>query len=171
LTGLANRRQFAATLDREIRRARRNNGELSLLIADVDLFKLYNDALGHQQGDECLQRVAQVLKATFRRPGEVPARYGGEEFAVILPNCGSDLAMALAERLQRAMDEAGIVHPSSEVAPYLTMSIGIASERVEAGITAEVLIRAADNALYRSKAEGRNRVTAGTVEHQNRNAG
>ena len=74
LTGLANRRQFAATLDREIRRARRNNGELSLLIADVDLFKLYNDALGHQQGDECLQRVAQVLKATFRRPGEVPAR-------------------------------------------------------------------------------------------------
>ena len=79
--------------------------------------------------------------------------------------------MALAERLQRAMDEAGIVHPSSEVAPYLTMSIGIASERVEAGITAEVLIRAADNALYRSKAEGRNRVTAGTVEHQNRNAG
>jgi diguanylate cyclase (GGDEF)-like protein/PAS domain S-box-containing protein len=169
LTGLANRRQFTATLDREIRRARRNEDEISLLIADVDLFKLYNDTFGHQQGDECLQRVAQVLKATFRRLGELPARYGGEEFAVILPNCGSDLAMALAERLQRAMDEAGIVHPSSEVAPYLTLSIGVASERVRAGITAKVLIQAADNALYRSKAEGRNRITAGTVEHLDRN--
>ncbi len=165
LTGLANRRQFTETLDREIRHARRNNGEISLLIADVDLFKLYNDTLGHQRGDECLQRVAEVLKATFRRPGELPARYGGEEFAVILPNCGSDLAMAMAERLQRAMEEAGFVHPSSEVAPYLTLSIGIASERVQAAITAKVLIQAADNALYRSKAEGRNRVTAGTVQH------
>jgi diguanylate cyclase (GGDEF)-like protein/PAS domain S-box-containing protein len=171
LTGLANRRQFTATLDREIRRARRNKDEISLLIADVDLFKLYNDTFGHQRGDECLQRVAQVLKATFRRPGELPARYGGEEFAVILPNCGLDLAMAQAERLQRAMDEAGVVHPSSEVAPYLTLSIGITSERVRAGITAKALIQAADNALYRSKAEGRNRVTAGAVEHEDRNAG
>jgi diguanylate cyclase (GGDEF)-like protein len=106
------------------------------------------------------------LKATFRRPGELPARYGGEEFAVILPNCGSEFAVALAERLQRAMEEARIVHPSSGVAPYLTLSIGIASEHVRAGITAKVLIQAADNALYRSKAEGRNRVTASTVENQ-----
>jgi len=166
LTGLPNRRQFTATLDREIRRARRNNGEISLLIADVDLFKLYNDTFGHQRGDECLRRVAHVLKATFRRPGELPARYGGEEFAVILPNCGSEFAVALAERLQRAMEEARIVHPSSGVAPYLTLSIGIASEHVRAGITAKVLIQAADNALYRSKAEGRNRVTASTVENQ-----
>jgi diguanylate cyclase (GGDEF)-like protein/PAS domain S-box-containing protein len=171
LTGLPNRRQFTATLDREIRRARRNNGEISLLIADVDLFKLYNDTLGHQRGDDCLKRVAQILKATFRRPGELPARYGGEEFAVILPNCGPDFAMALAERLQRAMKEAHIVHPSSGVAPYLTFSIGIASERVRAGVNAKSLIQAADNALYRSKAEGRNRVTAGTMEHQDRNAG
>lgn len=171
LTGLANRRQFTATLDLEIRRARRNNGEISLLMADVDFFKRYNDTLGHQRGDECLQRVAQVLKATFRRPGELPARYGGEEFAVILPNCGPDLAVALAERLRRAMEEAAIVHPSSEVAPCITLSIGIASGRVQAGITPEVLIQAADNALYLSKAEGRNRVTASTVENQNRNAG
>jgi diguanylate cyclase (GGDEF)-like protein/PAS domain S-box-containing protein len=171
LTGLANRRQFTATLDREIRRARRNNAEITLLIADVDFFKHYNDSLGHQRGDECLQRVAQVLKATFRRPGELPARYGGEEFAVILPSCGPDLGKAMAERLRSAMEEAGVVHPSSDVAPCVTLSVGIASGRVHADITPEILIQAADSALYLSKAEGRNRVTVATVGSQDRDEG
>jgi len=163
LTGLANRRHFVVTLDHEIRRSRRHNGEISLLIADVDFFKGYNDALGHQQGDECLQRVAGVLKTTFRRPGELPARYGGEEFAVILPDCGPEFGEAQAERLRSAMEEAGVVHPSSSVASCVTLSVGIASGRVLADITPDVLIKAADKALYRSKAEGRNRVTAVTV--------
>jgi len=163
LTGLANRRHFVAALDSEMNRARRHEGEFSLLIADVDFFKRYNDTLGHQQGDECLQRVAQVLKATFGRPGELPARYGGEEFAVILPNCGPDVGRTQAERLRSAMQRAGFVHPSSTVAPCITLSIGIASARVRAGTTPDVLIKAADGALYRSKAEGRNRVTAVTV--------
>jgi diguanylate cyclase (GGDEF)-like protein/PAS domain S-box-containing protein len=171
LTGLANRRQFTATLDLELRRARRHNREISLLIADVDFFKRYNDTFGHLRGDECLQRVAQVMKATFRRPGELPARYGGDEFAVILPNCGSNLGITMAERLLRAMKEAGVAHPSSEVAPCITLSIGIASGCAEDGITAEVLIQAADNALYLSKEQGRNRVTASTVGNLNRNAG
>ena len=170
LTGLANRRQFTAALDREIRRARRSNGEISLLIADVDFFKRYNDTFGHQRGDDCLQKVAQVLKATFRRPGELPARYGGEEFAVILPNCGPDLGKTLAERLRSAMEEAGLVHPSSDVAPFITLSIGVASGRVRADITPDVLIQAADNALYLSKAEGRNRVTACTAGNPDPNA-
>ncbi len=170
LTGLANRRQFTAALDREVRRARRNNGEISLLIADVDFFKHYNDTFGHQRGDDCLQKVAQVLKATFRRLGELPARYGGEEFAVILPNCGPDLGKTLAERLRSAMEEAGLVHPSSDVAPFITLSIGVASGRVRADITPDVLIQAADNALYLSKAEGRNRVTACTVGSPDPNA-
>ena len=171
LTGLANRRQFTAALDHEIRRARRNNGEITLLIADVDFFKRYNDSFGHQRGDECLQRVGQVLKTTFRRPGELPARYGGEEFAVILPNCEPDLGKTMAERLRSAMEEAGVVHPSSAVAPYITLSIGVASARVTADITPDLLIQAADNALYRSKAEGRNRVTATTVVDRDTNAG
>ena len=171
LTGLANRRHFASALDSEISRARRHNGELSLLIADVDFFKSYNDTLGHQRGDECLQRVAQVLKTTFRRPGELPARYGGEEFAVILPDCGPDSGETQAERLRSAMETAGVVHPSSAVAPWITLSIGIASGRVQADITPEVLIQAADNALYRSKAEGRNRVTAVRVGNQGQIAG
>jgi diguanylate cyclase (GGDEF)-like protein len=171
LTGLANRRQFTDTLDREIRRARRNNGEITLLIADVDFFKRYNDTFGHQRGDECLQRVAQVLKDAFRRPGELPARYGGEEFAVILPNCGADLGITMAERLRSAMEEAGLVHPSSDVSPYITLSIGAASGRVSANMTPDALIQAADSALYLSKAEGRNRVTAGTVENQDLNSG
>jgi diguanylate cyclase (GGDEF)-like protein len=115
-----------------------------------------------------LQRVAQVLKKTFRRPGELPARYGGEEFAVILPNCGPDIAETQAERLRSNMEKAGIVHPSSNVAPCITLSIGIVSGRVQADITPEVLIQAADNALYRSKAEGRNRVTAVKVGNQDR---
>ena len=136
------------------------------MIADVDFFKRYNDTFGHQQGDECLQKVAQVLKATFRRPGELPARYGGEEFAVILPNCGPDLGKTLAERLRSAMEEAGLVHPSSDVAPCITLSIGVASGRVSADVTPDVLTRTADNALYLSKAEGRNRVTADTVGNQ-----
>jgi diguanylate cyclase (GGDEF)-like protein len=92
-------------------------------MADVDFFKLYNGAFGHQQRDECLKRVAQVLKATFRRPGERPARYGGEEFAVILPDCGPDTAQTVAERLRSAMEEAGLAHPSSEVAPRITLSM------------------------------------------------
>jgi diguanylate cyclase (GGDEF)-like protein/PAS domain S-box-containing protein len=171
LTALANRRQFTATLDREIRRARRNHDEISLLIADVDFFKRYNDTFGHQRGDECLQRVAQVMKTTFRRPGELPARYGGEEFAVILPNCGPDLGKALAERLRSAMEEAGVVHPSSEVASCVTLSIGVASGRVEADTTPDVLIQAADNALYQSKAEGRNRVTASTLGNKDPDTG
>jgi diguanylate cyclase (GGDEF)-like protein len=158
-------------LDREIRRARRQDGEISLLIADVDFFKRYNDTFGHQRGDECLKRVAQVLKTTFRRPGELPARYGGEEFAVILPNCGPDLGQKMAERLRSAMEEAGVVHPSSDVAPCITLSIGITSAHVQADITPEVLIQAADSALYLSKARGRNRVTVGAVGNQSRNAG
>jgi diguanylate cyclase (GGDEF)-like protein/PAS domain S-box-containing protein len=171
LTGLANRRHFVAALDSEIRRARRKKGEISLLIADVDFFKLYNDTFGHQQGDKCLQRVAGVFKTTFRRPGELPARYGGEEFAVILPNCGPEMGETQAERLRRAMEQAGVVHPSSDAAACITLSIGIASGRVQAGITAEVLIQAADDALYRSKDGGRNRVTAVRVGNQDRMAG
>jgi len=171
LTGLANRRQFTATLDLEIRRARRHHQEISLLIADVDFFKRYNDTFGHQRGDKCLQRVAQVLRATFRRPGELPARYGGEEFAVVLSNCGSACGIAMAERLRNAMEKAGVIHPSSEVAPSITLSIGIASGRVGDGVTADVLIQAADNALYQSKAEGRNRVTACTVGKKSQDAG
>jgi diguanylate cyclase (GGDEF)-like protein/PAS domain S-box-containing protein len=172
LTGLANRRQFTATLDREVRRARRQKGEISLLIADVDFFKRYNDTFGHQRGDESLQRVAQVFKATFRRPGELAARYGGEEFAVILPYCGPDLAQTLAERLRSAMEEAGVVHPASDVASCITLSIGIARVGgAQADITSEALIQAADSALYLAKAQGRNRVIAGTVGNQDRNAG
>jgi diguanylate cyclase (GGDEF)-like protein/PAS domain S-box-containing protein len=170
LTGLANRRQFAATLDYEIRRARRNNGEISLLIADVDFFKRYNDTFGHQQGDECLKRVAQIMKSTFRRTGELPARYGGEEFAVILPNCGPDIGKTLAELLRKAVEEAGVSHPSSDVAQCITLSIGIASARVQADTTPDLLIRVADNALYLSKAEGRNRVTTSTVGNEESNA-
>lgn len=172
LTGLANRRQFTATLDHEIRRARRQRSEISLLMVDVDFFKRYNDTLGHQRGDECLQQVAQVLKASFRRPGELAARYGGEEFAVILPYCGPDLAMPLAERLRGAMEAAGLVHPSSDVAPCITLSIGIASSGgLQTSLTPEALIQAADSALYLAKAQGRNRVIAGTVGNQNRNPG
>jgi diguanylate cyclase (GGDEF)-like protein len=126
----------------------------------------YSDTFGHQQGDDCLRRVGQVLREKFRRPGELSARYGGEEFAVILPNCGSELAKTSAERPRRAMEEAGVAHPMSEVAPCITVSVGIAGGRVHSNTTPQVLIQAADDALYRSKTEGRNRVTVGRMQDQ-----
>ncbi len=159
LTNLANRRHFNETLEQEIRRCRRENAWLTLLMCDVDFFKRYNDRYGHIAGDACLQRVAGVMHALFRRAADLPARYGGEEFAVILPAVAPAEGAALAEQLRRAVEQLALPHESSEAAAVVTLSIGLVSACPGSNPAMDGLINQADEALYRSKHGGRNRVT------------
>lgn len=160
LTGIANRRRFDATLLREWRRCSRSALPLSLLVADVDLFKQFNDHYGHQMGDECLKVVAHALQERTRRQDDLVARYGGEEFAAILPETDPEGALAVAEGMRASVVALNVDHAFSTVAPVVTVSIGVASiippKDSEAGIPA--LIKAADDALFQAKRSGRNQV-------------
>ncbi len=158
LTGLANRRRFDAVWEAEWQRALRQGLSLAVAMVDVDQFKAYNDHYGHQAGDECLKRVAQVLGVTAQRSGELAARYGGEEFVVILPGLGRDDALAAAERIRRAVQELQIVHAFGTPAGVLTISIGVATCIPTQSESPAGLLRAADAALYEAKHLGRNRV-------------
>lgn len=158
LTHIANRRHFDDSLAREWDRARRDGSMLALLFIDVDYFKPYNDTYGHAAGDECLVALGQVLADAARRPGDVAARYGGEEFVVILP--GTDLvgAREVAERIQAEMTALALPHAGSQVAHYVTVSIGVAAAVPGPGEPAQVLLDAADKAVYLAKRGGRNRI-------------
>lgn len=160
LTGLANRRHFDATLENEVRRARRNGGCVALLMGDVDFFKRFNDRYGHQAGDACLQEVAQVMRDVFRRAEDLPARYGGEEFAVIVAGASPDQAAFSAEMLRKAVEARAIPHADSQVSEVVTLSIGMVCAQVNAETTPGWFIARADEALYISKANGRNRVSS-----------
>jgi diguanylate cyclase (GGDEF)-like protein len=160
LTGVANRRQFDETIDAEWRRARRGRSALALLIADVDHFKSYNDACGHQAGDSCLQIVARALTTVAHRAGDLVARYGGEEFAILLPGLDAEQAGALGEAMRRAVEHLALPHPASPVGPSVTVSVGVSSKRPQRGDTPATLIHETDVALYRAKSAGRNRVAA-----------
>jgi diguanylate cyclase (GGDEF)-like protein len=154
LTELANRRRFTELLGVEVRRAERFGDPLGLILADLDDFKLVNDRFGHQAGDEVLRRFAAILRATVREI-DVPARYGGEEFAVLLPETRLDGAEQLARRLAAALADVALLAPDGEEVP-VTASFGV-SAYPEAG-SVEELLAGADRALYRAKAEGKNRV-------------
>jgi diguanylate cyclase (GGDEF)-like protein len=157
LTGIANRRVFDEQLEEEVARAQRNRTPLSVVILDLDHFKLYNDHYGHPQGDLCLKQVGGRLRAVTRRAGEVAARYGGEEFGLILP--GSDLANAaqLAHDARTGIAALELIHPENEVG-VVTASVGVASYDPRTRSGAAQLLAAADAALYRAKNSGRNRV-------------
>ncbi len=158
LTGIANRRSFDETLEVEWLRARRERVPLSLLIADVDYFKRYNDTYGHQQGDACLKIVAATIDDQVHRPADLTARYGGEEFAIILPNTDRGGASRVAERVREAVCALAIPHADSDVGQSVTLSIGVASTIPAIDLGSETLIAAADGALYAAKRGGRNRV-------------
>jgi diguanylate cyclase (GGDEF)-like protein len=158
LTGIANRRYFDVALDREMRRAQRIKGPLSLLLTDIDSFKAYNDHFGHQAGDTCLSAVAQALAARLKRPPDVAARYGGEEFAAILPDTDAAQARQLAENIRAYVASLNLPHAPGAVRPYVTLSIGVASLDQGRLIDAAALIEAADKALYAAKRGGRDRV-------------
>lgn len=157
LTGLANRRRFDEALLGELSRACRARQPLALIMIDVDHFKEFNDRYGHLAGDDCLRRVAGVLEAGVHRPGDLCARYGGEEFAVIAAASDAAGMAVLAERLRAGVEALGIPHAGSP-AGVVTASLGVALRVPDSNKAAERLIRMADEALYRAKAEGRNRV-------------
>jgi diguanylate cyclase (GGDEF)-like protein len=160
LTGIANRRRFDRRLALEWRRAGRMERPLSLLLADIDCFKDYNDLRGHQQGDACLRDVAQGLAASLHRAGDLVARYGGEEFAVLLPDTDERHAANTAEMLRACVEALGIPHGASGVSQVVTLSLGVATTRPRAELRPRLLVEAADRALYLAKRAGRNRVRA-----------
>jgi len=167
LTNLANRRAFNLALPREFRRAQRTSLPLSLLMIDVDCFKLYNDRYGHPAGDECLMLVGRALTGVARRPGDLVARFGGEEFALLLPNTPPQGAQMIAERLRENVFGLKIRHEASTAAPYVSISVGISTYQPDqafgraSGESVAVddaqLLETADRALYAAKQQGRNR--------------
>lgn len=159
LTGLANRRHFDEIKDVEFRRAQRLGQPLAVLMCDVDFFKRYNDHYGHARGDQCLQGVAETLKAVFARAGEVVARIGGEEFVVLLPGVDAESARRSAERLRLRLAERQIPHEASSVSSHVTLSVGLAVFDTDTMDQFDQLLRLADEALYRAKTQGRDCVS------------
>ncbi|VAX00141.1 Two-component transcriptional response regulator, LuxR family [hydrothermal vent metagenome] len=160
LTGVANRRTFDETLKQEWNRTRRSesDNEVSLILIDIDYFKLYNDNYGHQKGDECLKQFSWSLNKCISRDCDLFARYGGEEFVVILSNTDSKGALIVAKRLQKKLADEAIVHEFSSVSKIVTISLGIASITPTENNSPEDIIAKADKALYNAKEHGRNQI-------------
>lgn len=163
LTGLANRRRFDDHWRDEWLRALRNATPLAVVMLDVDHFKAYNDHFGHLEGDECLRRVAEVLKASIRRSGELVARYGGEEFVAVMPGASVAQALEAAQAMRTAVEQLQLAHPASPVVAVVTVSVGVAVGVPHATASRDALVQAADQALYEAKRSGRNRVVATQV--------
>jgi len=153
LTGLANRRAFDAKLAQEHARALRHGKDLALLMIDVDLFKAYNDFYGHPKGDLALKKIAEVLQQSIRQTPDLAARIGGEEFALLLPETDLEGARQTAQRIHANLQASGITHAASSVAPFITLSVGLAVVKDE---TTDSFVQRADLALYQAKESGRN---------------
>lgn len=159
LTQVSNRRHFDEFLERLWQRARGEDAEVSVLMFDVDHFKAYNDLYGHPAGDACLVKLADALKRTLRRPGDLLARYGGEEFIAVLNRTPLSQAQVVAERVRQAVEAMGLPNQASPSHPNVTMSIGVACLRAQdPDASTQRLISLADEALYQAKNGGRNRV-------------
>lgn len=158
LTGVANRRSLDAALNREWQRAQRDRTVISLLLIDIDFFKLYNDHFGHQAGDDSLKKVAATIAQVVTRPGDLVARYGGEEFAILLPGASSEGAAFVATRIIDAVSALDIPHPKSTVSDIVTLSIGICTLLPNEELNPYHLVGFADEALYRAKEMGRNQI-------------
>jgi diguanylate cyclase (GGDEF)-like protein/PAS domain S-box-containing protein len=162
LTEVKNRRCFNEYLDTEWRRLAREEAPLSLIMCDIDYFKFYNDTYGHQAGDECLRKVAGVLRSAVKRPADLVARYGGEEFVVVLPNTDIQGAAVVAESIRAEVRGLQIVHAKSGVSEYVTLSVGVACCIPVPMSQSGTLIAIADQALYLAKRTGRDRVSVAT---------
>jgi diguanylate cyclase (GGDEF)-like protein len=160
LTGLANRYSFEEFMEREWRRAIRDRKPLSLIMADIDHFKAFNDNYGHQGGDDCLKKVAWVIAASVKRPADLAARYGGEEFMAVLPDTDLNGALEIAEMLRRGVEALNIPHEHSSTAGVVTISVGVASLIPEQVMSSSHLVKLVDMALYSAKHAGRNMIRA-----------
>lgn len=159
LTGLKNRHVMDTEIPGIWNILSRDHSDLTVILIDIDYFKKYNDAYGHQKGDECLKDVALILLKALNRNSDMAMRFGGEEFMVVLPATDSQGGAQVAERIMDALAESAIEHKGSDVSQYLTLSIGISSTIPTRENNLDKLIEQADKALYRSKKEGRNRIT------------
>jgi len=165
MTGIANRRMFDEYLKQEWRRAMRDQAPISVILADVDHFKNYNDTHGHQQGDQCLIAVAAVLQGQMQRPGDLAARYGGEEFVIVLPDTAENGVRHMAETLRQSVLDLRMAHGASDTGPFVTLSLGTVTmipslEDGDDGLAR--LLEGADQALYRAKKAGRNQTVQWT---------
>lgn len=156
LTQVANRRAFNEALQQQWEQALRSQNSLSLILCDVDYFKLYNDTYGHPQGDECLRQIAKALKRAMQRSTDLVARYGGEEFVVLLPQSDEQQALKVAETIRWSIQAMQLPHRSSKVSKFVTLSLGVASTIPRGDGTPETLVNRADLALYEAKQRGRN---------------
>ncbi|MDR3539615.1 MAG: diguanylate cyclase [Desulfosporosinus sp.] len=162
LTGIPNRRTYDQFIGMSWKNALREQQPLSLIMADIDNFKLYNDNYGHIQGDDCLILVAKSLVSCTKRPSDMVARYGGEEFIALLPNTDKKGALLVAERMRNSIEKLAIKHDQSQVAHCVTISLGVAEIIPQPFDLLADFIKIADNALYAAKREGRNIVHMGT---------
>ncbi|EAW34232.1 diguanylate cyclase domain-containing protein [Lyngbya sp. PCC 8106] len=161
LTQIGNRRAFDHYLQQEWHRAKREQLVLSLILADIDYFKSYNDHYGHQAGDECLRQIAQAIHDAVKRPADFVARYGGEEFAVILPNTDIEGAKLVAELIHSQIHQLQLPHPQSTVCPFITLSQGVSACVPQPEDSLKMLIARTDGALYQAKEQGRDRIVEG----------
>jgi diguanylate cyclase (GGDEF)-like protein len=159
LTGISNRRKFDEYLHSTWNMAIRVTMPVSVILLDIDLFKEYNDNYGHQEGDNCLIQIAQTLSRIIVRKTDLLARYGGEEFVCVLPNTDIDSAFIIAEKLRLSVMSLQVPHCCSHAEKVVTISAGVASKFPTKNSSFASLIKSADEALYRSKATGRNKVS------------
>ncbi len=164
LTGIANRRYLDSYLLTEVRRAVREPQPVSMILADVDYFKAFNDYYGHQAGDDCLRQVATALSSANRRPADLLARYGGEEFAMVLPGTTLEGAVDVAKLVSSAISGLAIEHARSGISANVTLSQGVASLVPRKETSPEELVKLADQALYQAKQQGRNRYVVSGVK-------
>ncbi len=164
LTEIPNRRRFEEVFKKEISRACRNNTPFSVAMVDVDYFKQYNDNYGHGMGDSALQAVANALRNSMKRPGDLAARYGGEEFVLVLPETDDAAAQEVGERTRKAVANLNIPHLHSRAAEHLSVSIVIATILSGHELNHEDVLKQADENLYKAKQEGRNRIVCSLYE-------
>jgi diguanylate cyclase (GGDEF)-like protein len=156
LTGIANRRALDIRLKHDIEISIRQKSSVAILLMDIDCFKQYNDNYGHSAGDQCLKDVSKIIGDSLQRDSDFVARYGGEEFVCVLPKTDSQGAQMIAANLIEQFKQAALPHKYSNIADYLTMSIGIATSQPDNVLSPETIIKQADSALYVSKQTGKN---------------
>ena len=164
LLGIPNRRHLDEYLEQQLRVCSRTGQYLSVIMVDVDHFKLYNDHYGHQKGDWCLKQVARVIQESLKRPMDMVGRYGGEEFLCVLPDTDMEGALEVARRIEKRLEQEALPHHYSPVCSRVTVSMGVASREPGSDLTARELVSMADHCLYEAKSSGRNSVVAASLE-------